>query len=167
MARSHVVITKQQFLSMMPRKRFEFPDYNSDWKRKNGDWQQTSTNVKEYCYIIPLNSGVCIKVYSSIERDTDLSRGRGKDSIKFVVARESDLRPIRSRFTHTYRIDTWRENFKKNMTKVLSSLGNDMKCSCGGQFCLISTNDGSRNFLSCENYKKNGCRGKTLKAVVS
>lgn len=150
----------------MPKKCSEFPDYSSDWTRKDGSWQRVEANIKEYCYIIPLTNRICIKVYSSVDRDTDLSRGKGKDSIKFVAARENDLKPIRKKFTHTYRIDTWRNNFVNNMAKVLESLGNDIKCSCGGRFRLISTRDGSRNFLSCENYKIRNCRGRPIKAAL-
>ena len=166
MARPSIIITKQQFLSMMPKKCSEFPDYNFDWKREDGSWQKVEANIKEYCYIIPLTNGICIKVYSNVDRCTDLSRGKGKDSIKFVAAKESDLKPIRKKFTHTYRIDTWRNNFVKNIAKVLKSLGNDMKCPCGGRFRLISTRDGSRNFLSCENYKEKNCRGRSVQAVL-
>jgi hypothetical protein len=137
----------------------EFPSYESDWLFKDGDWRKEPITIDEYCFLLPLNQHAVVKVYSSVDRNTDVSREVGKDSIKIVLAKRTDLKPIRPKFTHVYRIETWKENFRIHLREALESyLGRLLKCEeCAGVLILKKSSK-NRNFIGCSNFQTNGCR---------
>lgn len=172
MARRPTAIYKNQFIQALSPwiyREFASPEYSFDWTPDgNGDWSKEDAAIKEYCYKIPLANGICLKVYSTIDKETGRSRDTGEDSIKIVVARESTLKPVRPKFTHTYRLDTWRTNFQKRISEALVSLGNNMKCGCGADMVLKRNNRGE-NFLGCSEYTKDSaqpCRGRSIKTAI-
>lgn len=172
MARRPVVITKDQFKQILaPCVYTEFakPEYAFDWKPDGrGDWEKQDAEIKEHCYKIPLGNGMCLKIYSTIDKETGRSRDIGEDSIKIVAARENTLKPVRPKFTHTYRLDTWRANFHRHISEALTSLGNNVKCDCGAEMKL-KRNSREENFLGCTQYNRNPtkpCKGRTLKTNV-
>lgn len=159
MGREAVTFWKSEFLSTMPRCAFyEFTDkqYEFKWKydARNKLWLKNDAEITEYCYKIPLADRYCLKIFSSVDRRTDLSKGTGKDSIKIVAANIDTLKPIRPRYTHTYRIETWRENFTLHIKEALEDLGNEMNCRCGGEYVLKKNSIQNWNFLGCNLYNK-------------
>jgi ssDNA-binding Zn-finger/Zn-ribbon topoisomerase 1 len=169
MARHPVVIHKTQFIQILSPwiyEEFTRHEYSFDWAPDGqGNWQKRDTEIKEYCYKIPLSKNVCLKVYSTIDKETHQSRNIGKDSIKIVAAYRNTLKPVRPRFTHTYRLDTWKANFKKHISEALGSLGNNMKCDCGADM-LLKRNRWGENFLACSEYSKGKtCRGRSIQTA--
>lgn len=151
----------QLFLSQWIYEEFSAQAYGFDWRREDNRWARVSTEIKERCFLIPLNEHALVKIYSTIDKLTGVSRERGRDSIKLVLAKPRDLKPIRPKFTHVYRLNTWPGNFRQHLREVLESyLGRDLKCrrtKCGGELILKKTKRGT-NFIGCSNYQTNGCR---------
>lgn len=133
--------------------------YKLDWWLEGGEWIRKESVINEYCYLILLTKGHILKIYSSVDKATGVSRPSDTDAIRIVVARASDAKPIRPKFTRINRIVTWRKNLKERISAALKSLGVNTTCPlCGGTLYLkTNSNDGSR-FLLCSKYPD--CKGK-------
>ena len=82
------------------------------------EWSDPSHTAKEYIYNIKLESGLVLRVYSSIHIGSDGSRDTGKDSIKVVpmawierLPKGSYWKILTKAQTRTYRIQNWKENY--------------------------------------------------------
>ncbi len=150
----------------------EFPRlaYEFDWEPSNAGWVRVERNppIQEYCYLIPLGSQrFFIKVYSSVDRRTGVTRDVGEDAIRLVASQGADfaLKPIRPRFTRVNRVMTWRDNLRKRIYTILQSVGNDLQChSCGGQMVVRSKS--GENFLGCDNYRIKRCPSRNIIVTV-
>lgn len=139
----------------------QFPDpmYRVDWWLEGNVWVEKDLEINEYCYLILLTKGHILKIYSSVDKTTNVSRPSDKDAIRIVVASATDAKPVRPKFTRINRIGTWKLNLKNRISEALKSLGVNTACPECGTILYLKTNskDGSR-FLLCSKYPK--CKGK-------
>jgi len=158
MTRNHVLIKEYEFKQWLNRhgiyKEYSDKQYAKDiqnWKEETG---RRDAKIDELCYIILLGRGVCLKFYSTIDQLTGLSRDRGEDSIKIVVAYEESLAPARGKITHTYRLPGWRDNLNANLIKALEQLWGKQKLKCGrcktGKLIIRKVKE--KTMLGCSNY---------------
>lgn len=129
-------------------------EYKFDWEEGGARWNKVDTEIKEYCYRIPLAPGYCIKLYSSVDRRTNKSREIKKDAIRVVAARDTDLKPIRGAFPHVKRLSTWPTNLTQRIREVLQSVDsrNDMKCICKKHRVLRGNLTKKVNFIGCSDF---------------
>jgi|SRR5581483_7755978 len=112
------------FLDKEYKYREFLPDwYRFDWKQnRSGNWEKVSGEIQEYCYIILFSENKCIKVYSSIDRRTDLARERGEDAIRLVAADLQTLKPIHPKFQRINRVGHWEERFRKRVENIVKTV---------------------------------------------
>lgn len=133
--------------------------YKYDWvEDKEKGWIRKKGDIKEYCYFLELHSDkYCLKIYSSIWRDTDVTRDVGSDAIRIVVASAQTGKPVRPGFTRIHRVQNWRNNLRARISEAVSSLGVDMTCpACKSILFLKRNKQKEVTFLGCSKYPK--CR---------
>lgn len=138
-------------------------------KDKNENLQVLEKEIWEILYFIPLiQEKVLLLVYSSIDRKTEKSRTVGGDSMKIVPFSYSRFEPVMRRQHTIYRVDGWKNNFKKRVDEIVKKLGNDMVCkNCGSTLSVgKNTKKKDSHFLGCKSYLKKGCRGKDVIANI-
>lgn len=137
----------------------EFPPqfYLFDWEEKNGKLMRVDKTINEYGYFIGLNDNICLKIYSSIEKDDDTGRRAGEDAIRVVVAETDNAKPIRPAFKKIYRDGNWKEHFRTRVTEALKSLGMNVACpKCSSVLFLWRNTKTDERFLSCS--KRPDCK---------
>lgn len=159
--KSHFRISKKEFVAFLSQFVYcEAPEicYEFDWEIINRRWDKIDKKTNEYLYLINLDDDFAIKVFSSIDKKTDMSREYGDDAIRLLPVVKEDLRPLRCKARNIYRVKNWRSNFVKGMDELLIELGSDMKCKkCGGKMRVRKNRNKKVNFLSCSKYFKTGC----------
>lgn len=143
--------TKIEFEKFLSK--YHFNKFKIDWKYEDEKWNRTEIEIQEYCYLIILNNEYGLKLYSSVDRRTNNSRGYAEDAIRIVPVKIESLRPIRPPFSRINRGKNWRENFSKRISEILISLGNKNKCEkCRGKMILKKNRKENINFLGCSNW---------------
>jgi hypothetical protein len=114
--------------------------------------------VQEYCYVLEIDSekGTCLKIYSSIRKDTDVSRDVDTDAIRIVAANLDSGKPIRPQYPIVKRIPNWRNNLRIRISEIMQDLGTDMRCAKGHLLFLKKRPDATR-YLLCSKYPE--CKG--------
>lgn len=140
---------------------FDKQHYNFDFNEEvPGKWRRVESQINEYCYYIAVNldRGYCLKVYSSIERDENISRESGIDAIRVVAANALTAEPIRPAFPIVKRIPGWKKNLHKRFSQVIKSLGINVECPrCKKLLLLRKNKSDNRVFLGCSQYPE--CKG--------
>lgn len=125
-----------------------------DFERKTYGW------TAEWVYESILNDGEkCLRVYSSIDREDNASRGAGSDAIKSVLllnvaddGEEPTWRPLRKP-KRTYRIQTWPQNLHEKLENAVATRDELKVCSeCGRPMVLQSPKGKNRQFWGCSGY---------------
>jgi len=131
--------------------------YTYDWVYSNKlkDWVRKNKGkvIKEYCYLIKVTEAIGIKVYSSVDKRSGISRPNGEDSIKVVAARIEDLKPVRPKYSYIQRVDSWKKNLTDKLIEVKKDILKSPICERCGSLKTIKTNskDGSK-FYGCPRY---------------
>jgi len=145
-----------QTYRLITRREFEtfLEGVSVDFERKEYGW------TDEWVYEAVLDDGEkCLRVFSSIDREDNASRGVGSDAIKSVlllnVADEGEKpvwRPLRKP-KRTYRIQTWPQNLRKKLEKAVAA-SDDMKAcpECDRPMVLQSAKGKNRRFWGCSGY---------------
>lgn len=115
-------------------------------------------NVNEYVFEIrfspedlPVDDRVAIRWYTSVDKETGVSRPYGTDAMRFVLIHQRTQLPITKR-RHGQRIDTWRKNARKKIRALEEKLSDIPRCpECGGVLVIVPTSSGKR-FRGCSNY---------------
>jgi hypothetical protein len=125
-----------------------------DFERKAYGW------TDEWVYESILDDGEkCLRVYSSIDRDDNASRGAGSDAIKSVLllnvaddGEEPTWRPLRKP-KRTYRIQTWPQNLREKLERAVATKDELKVCSgCDRPMVLQSPKGKNRRFWGCSGY---------------
>lgn len=100
-----------------------------------------------------------LRVYSSIEKSSGLSRDKGKDAIRTVIWHKEEQRPIGGR-TRTHRITTWKKNLRKKIESLLDEWKDEVEvCDECGSFMAKREGQygpfyGCLSYPRCENTKE-------------
>lgn len=153
----HKPFSKQEFeAALLSSSRFmEYPDawYHIEWdKDDEGRYFSVETDeIGEYCYVVPLTFSPVriLKVYSSVQRDSDHSRDVGGDAIRVVLA-DAGGEPKHEAYTRINRTGNWETKLRIRISQVLKSIGFDVDCPRCGEMLYLRWNrhDNSR-FLGC------------------
>lgn len=140
MSRKPVTITRAEFEAFLD----DLADY------EQVPWSELDGNVYAYDLNLPTDE-LTIRVYSSVDRRTGVSRGTGEHSIKCVVWSYEIDAPVGGR-VFTQRVDTWRKNLS---AKVVSLYGEwrNYQYKCPDCHSTMALRDGPYGeFLSCTRY---------------
>lgn len=116
------------------------------------DRVSTGRDTREEVYDLPLPADrLSIRVFSSIDSRTGVSRACGADAIRCVVWNHDIEEPVGGR-VRTHRISTWKENLSDKITSLYSQWRKyDQRCpDCGG--CLVLRDGKHGEFHGCVNY---------------
>lgn len=103
--------------------RSEFEDFldNSgySWFVLSAEDDQNMTFSKEVVYYIPIwdHDELGIRIYSTIDKRSQMARDKGNDAIRCVIWSDEAERPIGGR-KKTLRIQTWEKNLKKKIDSL-------------------------------------------------
>lgn len=94
---------------------------------------------------------VVLRVYSTIDSRTGLSRDHGADAIRTVLWSKDLDKPVGGR-TKTMRITTWRKNLRKKIESIMDETSEYVnRCDeCNG--FLVKRDGKYGEFLGCVNY---------------
>lgn len=146
-AQTYRPITRREFETFLE-------DVNIDFERKTYRW------TDEWVYESILDDGEkCLRVYSSIDREDNASRGAGSDAIKSVLLlnvadddEEPTWRPLRKP-ERTYRIQTWPQNLREKLENAVTTRDELKVCSeCSRPMVLQSPKGKNRQFWGCSGY---------------
>lgn len=109
--------------------------------------------INEYCYWIKVCDGILLLIFSGISKNSNISRGYGRDAIRIVPVDDALLKPLRKSFPHIKRVKGWKDNFHKRVTEVLRELHFNMICpKCGSDLRLKKNHKTNFPFLGCIKY---------------
>lgn len=115
---------------------------------------------KVYRFVFTVNDvPVSIRVYSTIDERTGVSRGKGNDAIRVELYKhDPDLdEPVHvGHSKRVHRIQTWRKNLGKRLSNVTEMFGPACP-SCGDMMVLRDSSNGK--FWGCSNYHSDDCTG--------
>lgn len=115
--------------------------------------------VREYVYDIPLREGVVIRVWSSIDKSTQLSRSYGTDSINIVLVDTIQKINLSGR-NKTNREGKWKKHLKEKVDMLLQIEKINFKESCpicGSHTVIRTAHKGKfkgQAFVGCSNFPK-------------
>lgn len=110
---------------------------------------------KEYVYeshdFMPDHNGIVLRIYSTIDKRTDMARSKGADAIRLVVFNRHIMRPMGGR-KKTLRIKTYCKNLRKKIESIFDQWDEYVtQCEeCGGWMVIREGRYGE--FLGCSNY---------------
>ena len=163
MGKKFKVIKQGEFLRWLSRRgkyrEFNSNEYKLDLNNCNKERREENKTVNERCYVISLGNNRCFKLYSSIDRGTNETRAKGKDSIKIVLAEETSLEPKLGKLKHIERIYGWEENADKTILEALEKLWPKKIVRCTkcrhGKLIIRHNRPKDVTFLGCTQYKQN------------
>ena len=155
--KSYKPFTKEKFENLLakisPSIEFFGDFYYVDWIFDHNEWKQVNIEIKECCYFLAWSNDYCIRIYSSVDRETGVSRNVGDDAIRVVAASTTDGKPVRRKFTRINRNGNWQINLRKRISKILESFDVDIKCTkCGNVLFLKRNSKDNSRFLGCSNF---------------
>ena len=100
----------------------------SDLLKAEKGWTISEQYAHEYVfeYAVPFWPGVVVKVFTSVNRHNNNSRGYAGDAIRVVAVDTVQNRGIR-KMPHVKRTQNWRQNLKDRVVDCLKSLFDDPK----------------------------------------
>jgi len=110
-----------------------------------------SADTKEYVFEIPASENTLLRIFSSIDMRSNVSRDRGKDAIRLVlINKEFDVPVIRSQ--KTLRMANWKDHLSRKINYVLGYIEYfDRACPyCNSPLFLRKGVNG--DFWSCSKY---------------
>ena len=116
-------ISREQFEDVLAKFSVrEVPDsfYAYQWEKvgaRDWKWVRRKDRVWEICYVAGIHANAGIVIYSSINRATGVSRPRGEDAIRFVIA-DKDMKP-RSKERRMNRTGNWKENLLNRIWELI------------------------------------------------
>lgn len=125
-------------------------------------WRVVSAEAKEIVYqtdeFMLMHPDVSLRIFSSIDIESGVSRGKGKDAIRTIIWSNKIKTPLGGR-SRTHRIGTWRKNLNKKIYSLRDEWEDYLNpCpNCSGW--LIEREGKHGKFLGCTNWSKdgNGC----------
>lgn len=139
-----VRFTKDEFEQFLDSLNHKFEEI----KHPSGEY------VYEHSGIIPDHPDVCIRIFSTVDKSTNVSRDKGSDAIRTTVWDKKSEMNIGGR-TKTLRIKTWKENLEPKIVDII----NDTKSrvtECKDEDCktgwLIEREGKYGSFLGCTRY---------------
>lgn len=124
------------------------------------DWQleedaRSNEHVYESHNAVPNNTGIVLRLYSTIDERTDKARSKGSDAIRLVIWDKNIGKPLAGK-TKTLRIKTWRKNLAKKIEKLVSEWRDILnECPACGDYMVLREGQygkfyGCRNYPTCE-----------------
>lgn len=99
----------------------------------------------------PNRDSISLKVFTTIDERTGVSRGKGADAIRTVLWDDKLGHPVGGK-TKTLRIETWRKNLKDKIVKLIDE-SEDIINDCPECGDYLVVRDGKYGkFLGCRNY---------------
>lgn len=111
----------------------------------------TPPQTKELVFDLPLPADyLSIRIYSSIDKRSGVSRKCGSDAIRCVIWNHDIEEPVGGR-VRTHRIETWRSNLRPKIKSLYGQWREfDRICEeCGSVMCVRDANGG---FFGCTSY---------------
>ena len=153
---AHREETSTQTYRPITRSEFDafFDNFDIEFTREAYRW------TDEWVYEAVLDGGEkCLRVFSSIDREDNASRGAGSDAIKSVLLlnvadedEEPEWRPLRKP-KRTYRIQTWPQNLREKLENAVATKDEMKAClECGRPMVLQSPKGKKRQFWGCSGY---------------
>lgn len=126
-----------------------------------------NTKIKEYVFgkrvdqlIGDVKRQLSLVVFTGIHRETDRSRGVGKDAIRVSLFMRDETGDVTflGGDVRVHRIKTWATNLKKRLDKWLDLLPKDACPKCGMPLVIRETNRSGkkRQFIGCAGWKRGG-----------
>lgn len=134
-----VIITKKEFEKFLENNYWWMPypeelyGHSLLGVKENGSLKEVEIETWEFCYFIPIiKNKIWLKIFSSISRNTNISRDYADDSIKIVPFSLEKFRPIMTKCSRIHRVKGWKKNFSKRIDDIAKRMGNRMSClECG------------------------------------
>lgn len=152
----HKPYSRQQFEQALRRISRTAP-FPKEWNEESKDGDRGPTT--EYCYILPLfpEPPRILKIYSSVDINSNFSREVNGDAIRIVIANHSG-QPVHGSLKRINRIESWEKNLNIRISEVLKLLNFNIECpNCKGSLYLRSRIESGHRFLGCSEYPK--CTG--------
>lgn len=153
--------TKRQAVTIT---RSEFEEFLDEVDEEMGTAfiHQPNIESKELVYesnaVMPDNSDVVLRIFSTIDERSQKSRPKGSDAIRLVVYHLGIESNIGGR-VKTLRIKTWRKNLRKKIKSILEETGEYVRfcpdCEDNGRTGFLLKKSGQYgDFYGCTNYSK-------------
>ena len=108
---------------------------------------------EELVYRIYTGKGqVYIKVFSSIDSHTGVSRDYASDAIRVALIDELSDKPVMAKQAHVKRIDTWGKNLTNRLFDTFDAAYGLPMCDCGSP--KVERDGKNGKFFGCLNYHK-------------
>lgn len=112
-------------------------------------------NAVEYVYdypdYAPKLDNVVLRIYSTVDKRTNISRGKGNDAIRLVAVVKPTGSPVTGE-KKTLRIKTWKKNLREKIEAMLDNKDELITIcdECGG--VMLPKEGKYGEFLGCYNY---------------
>lgn len=150
--REYVRITKEEFEEFLTEVDNSWSVVSDD-EKANDDLRNFS---REYIYGIPLRDApeeLELRVFSTIDKRTDLCRDKGTDAIRLVIWDSKEFYPVGGR-KKTLRIETWKKNLRRKIEELKSDW-EEHTTSCNECGAWMVKREGEYGeFLGCIRYPR-------------
>lgn len=138
--RKSQMFSKSKFESIL-----ETTDQN--WKLKDYSW------CGEWVYEThSSDGGFIMRIYSSVDKNTNKTRPKGGDAIRLVVLHDDSLKPV-LREKRTNRIKTWKRNLLKKIDRIKKRKDDIEMCDeCGSVMVIRENSESGEKFYGCGSY---------------